>query len=513
MSELNLTPGAERTLNSLQVQVREGQSSWFHLLVLNLLEGEGRATEILRGAGVILPAPVGEQAAADPSDYSEWQRVLIRRADHFARETNTSGPAGSEHLLLAAMELDQQILDVLTPFGLTLQSVLDLVTVDEPELGVPEHAIVQIRPANQGTVEEAGLYRILDASANRAREGLRVVEDYVRFRLNDAQISGELKSIRHLLTGTLKHLGQASWAASRDTLHDVGTLGTLASERLRGSLADVLRANLKRVEEALRSLEEYSKLLDSALSLKISECRYRMYTVEKALEVALQTRHRLEHCQLYLLVTADQCRYGAEQTIRHSVEKGVDVIQLREKGMSDRDLLRYAEQVRGWIDGAETLLIMNDRPDIAAAVGADGVHLGQDDLSVQAARQVMGGIGLIGVSTHTPEQARQAVFDGADYLGVGPVFPSVTKEFTEFAGLKFVQHVAESTCVPWFAIGGIQVDNLAEVQLAGATRVAVSSAICRAPHPRGVVSELKEKLGRPPARVRAKLPDSTTDNL
>jgi len=502
-----LTAGAERVLRAV-LQEAENPRSLSLRLLEQLLQDEGNATELLRAARVVLMSGSSPLASSPPLDTPrEWQQQLIRRADHFAVLSNADGPTGSEHLLLAIMDLDPAAAQLLLPFGLTCESILKQITIPEPVFSGPSQLLVQITPAGPGAVEGVALFRILDASANRAREGLRVVEDYVRFRLDDAILSRELKTIRHLLTSTLNHLGQAGWASSRDTLHDVGTLGTLASERQRGTLTDVLRANLKRVEEALRTLEEYSKLLDSQLSLQLSECRYRMYTVEKMLEATLQRRQRLQSCQLYLLVTASECRYGPEQTIRHSLEKGVDVIQIREKGMSDRQLVNYTRQVRDWMAGSDALLIMNDRPDLAAAAGADGVHLGQDDLSVQAARQILGPSSLIGVSTHSSEQVQQAIFEGADYLGAGPVFPSQTKNFSAFPGLELIRQIANQTCIPWFAIGGIQAENLSEVLEAGACRIAVSSAICRAPHPRGVTESLKEQLlrvlpeaeGSPPA--------------
>ncbi len=153
-----------------------------------------------------------------------------------------------------------------------------------------------------------------------------------------------------------------------------------------------------------------------------------------------------------------------------------------------------ARLVREWTRAAGTLFIVNDRPDLAVLADADGVHLGQDDLPVSAARRIVGSRALIGVSTHTIEQARQAVNDGADYLGVGPVFPSKTKEFEEFAGLDFVRQVAAEIRIPWYPIGGISLENLAEVQAAGATRVAVSSAVCGADDPAAAARELAMRL-------------------
>ena len=122
---------------------------------------------------------------------------------------------------------------------------------------------------------------------------------------------------------------------------------------------------------------------------------------------------------------------------------------------------------RRWTRAAGVLFVVNDRPDIARLADADGVHLGQDDLPVAAARRVVGPDALIGVSTHTADQVRRAVLDGADYLGVGPTFPSRTKSFEQFPGLAFVTEVAELTSLPAFALGGVQADNLPEVVAAG----------------------------------------------
>jgi thiamine-phosphate pyrophosphorylase len=134
---------------------------------------------------------------------------------------------------------------------------------------------------------------------------------------------------------------------------------------------------------------------------------------------------------------------------------------------------------------------MNDRPDLAVLTDADGVHVGQEELSVRDARRIVGPGRLVGVSTHTIEQARQAVLDGADYIGVGPVFPSQTKQFGSFAGLQFVREAAGEITLPAFAIGGITTENVAEVLAAGATRIAVSAAICAAEDPGEAARELR----------------------
>ncbi len=141
------------------------------------------------------------------------------------------------------------------------------------------------------------------------------------------------------------------------------------------------------------------------------------------------------------------------------------------------------------------LCIVNDRPDLAALAGADGVHVGQQDVSVKDARLIVGPESLIGVSTHSIEQARQAVLDGANYIGTGPTFPSGTKSFAHFPGLDLLRTVAAEIRLPAFAIGGISADNLADVLGTGIRRIAVSAAITAAPDPAEATRELLAALG------------------
>jgi thiamine-phosphate pyrophosphorylase len=140
------------------------------------------------------------------------------------------------------------------------------------------------------------------------------------------------------------------------------------------------------------------------------------------------------------------------------------------------------------------LFIVNDRPDVARLAEADGVHLGQDDMPIKEARRILGPDAIIGVSTHDLDQVRQAVLDGASYIGIGPTFPSQTKDFDELAGLEFVRRASAETTLPAFAIGGINAGNIADVAAAGAKRVAVSQAICQAEEPRDVAQELRRAL-------------------
>lgn len=330
------------------------------------------------------------------------------------------------------------------------------------------------------------VWRILDAAANRAGEGLRVVEEYARFALNDGHLSRLLKECRHDLSAALAVVPEANRLAARDTLGDVGTEIGTPSEYQRDSPLDVARASFKRVQEAVRTLEEYGKLIEGAgvLSRRLEAIRYRLYTAEKSVIRTVANVDRLRDQRLYLLVTSKLCSTGLEATVKGAMDAGVRMFQLREKEMADGELLDVARRLRGWTSSAGASLIINDRADIAMLCEADGVHVGQDELTVQDARRIVGADRLVGLSTHSIEQARQAVLDGADYLGVGPTFPGRTKVFDAYPGLDLVSQIANEISLPWFAIGGINEENLGSVLKAGARRIAVSNAVCAAPQPK-----------------------------
>src|SRR5262249_52351123 len=157
---------------------------------------------------------------------------------------------------------------------------------------------------------------------------------------------------------------------------------------------------------------------------------------------------------LYVLASSNQCRTSLTGAVREALDGGAQIIQLREKHSDDRTLLALARDVRRLTKKAGALFIMNDRPDLALLAEADGVHLGQDDLSIRDARRVLGSQALIGVSTHDLDQVRRAVLEGADYIGVGPTFSSSTKSFPALAGLDFVRQATAETSLPAFVLGG-----------------------------------------------------------
>lgn len=343
--------------------------------------------------------------------------------------------------------------------------------------------------------EEVDAARIVDAAANRAREALRVLEDVVRFAHDDAFASRQLKELRHDLGAALAEVPPAHLLAARETMRDVGTAIQTEREGVRESLRDVVAANLKRLQEALRTLEEVGKLFGPPLGAKLEQLRYRGYTLERVLLLGDDARARLAAARVYFLISVDECRRSLETTIRAAAAGGVDVVQLREQDLPDRELLEHAREVRQWTREVGVLMIVNDRPDIARLAAADGVHVGQADLSVRDARRIVGADALVGVSTHTLDQVRAAILDGASYLGVGPTFASSTKDFATLAGLEFVRAAAAETSLPMFVLGGITAANVGDVVRAGGRRIAVCAAIGQADDPRAAAAELRAALG------------------
>ena len=202
----------------------------------------------------------------------------------------------------------------------------------------------------------------------------------------------------------------------------------------------------------------------------------------------MDRRARLAQARLYFI--ADATAVG--ETLRGALAGGADVFQLREKALGDAALLRAADAARELCAEAGALFIVNDRPDCAVSADADGVHVGQDDASVAAARRVVGPDRLVGLSTHAPEQIAAA--EEADYLGVGPVHATPTKLGRPAVGLDLVRHAAAHARVPWFAIGGLNADNLAPVLAAGARRVSVVRAIADAADAERAARTLKDMV-------------------
>ncbi|MFM7208165.1 MAG: thiamine phosphate synthase [Planctomycetaceae bacterium] len=353
---------------------------------------------------------------------------------------------------------------------------------------------------------DPGIWRAVDASANRAGEALRVLEDVIRFGLDDGHLTRLAKELRHDLAAVLAGHGLWRRTAARDVDGDVGT-GVEAESRLaRGGLADLVAANAARAEQALRSLQECAAVVAAGAVAGFESVRYRTYVLERAALAAVRAGDRLAGVTLCVLVDGGRDGASFGWLVESLFAAGVRMVQVRDKSLRLPLLakrVRLAVEIAGRCAGLRPIVVVNDRIDVAAACAADGGHVGADDLPVPLARRVIGPDRLVGRTAHDVAEARAAVIDGADYLGIGPCFPSVTKSFAEHAPPEFLRTVCGETSLPTFAIGGITVERLEAVAALGVRRVAVASAVTRAADPpraaRELIEALRQLTGETPA--------------
>ncbi len=489
------------------------------------------------------PIPKSHSAIDDPIHFT----CVLDRATELTRRGFGDGGVSSANLLLAILETDESIRERFAKTGATLERIVAELYPDQtqaqPPLPIDEGLSFALNSENvvvdpaRLAVNDAPVLRVLDANLNRAREGLRVLEDFARFLANDGNASSQLKALRHELVASEillrrpakigEDYSTSETVSQRNTIGDVGTSITTSSEQTRSSLQDVVIANSRRVQESLRSLEEFGKLVSVEFSSTMKQLRYRTYTAEKTLHQMLTAnscfrdetsfvdgqslaaesriststtrttfKSRLQAATVYVLITESMCRLPWKQVVEDVLAGGADVLQLREKNLTDRDLLRRAVWIADACRERNAIFIVNDRADIAVASGAHGVHVGQDELTVSEARRILKPEQVVGVSTHSLSQARTAVLDAADYIGVGPTFPSQTKSFEEFPGLTLVRAVASEIKIPWFPIGGITLESVSDLIAAGTSRVAVTSAVVNSDQPGSIVREFRKQLSR-----------------
>lgn len=359
--------------------------------------------------------------------------------------------------------------------------------------------------------------RIIDANLNRAREGLRVMEDVARFHLDDAVLCEGLKRVRHELAAAVGEadLGEMSLMGSRDTAGDVGTGVKVEGEMTRATLREAAVAAGKRVGEALRSVEEGVKVRGGP-ARAFERLRYRVYDLEKALIMAMGAARACPQWRVCVLITESLCRRPWWEVVKLARAGGADCFQLREKGLSDAELLKRAKWLvelatessgpDAWalahraedVSVPPAHVIINDRPDIAILSGAHGVHLGQGDMAVADARRISGERLWVGVSTHDMGEATAALRAGADYAGVGAMFETGTKPRAA-SGARYLREYLESAAgraLPHLAIGGITPANVGELVKVGCRGVAVSSVVCGSEQPGAVCRELRGALER-----------------
>jgi thiamine-phosphate pyrophosphorylase len=338
--------------------------------------------------------------------------------------------------------------------------------------------------------------RIIDANLNRIGEGLRFLEELARLRLDDAALTQQLKDMRHDVAMVGLPLKQ-SLLGARDVGGDVGVDMEVAGEAKGRGIAEAIVANARRAQESLRVMEELAKAPELNLDTeRYKKARFDLYTIEKTVFARVLRRDRAGRISgLYVIVdTALLKGRSCEDVAGEAVRGGAKVIQLRDKGLGKKELLPLAQGLRDLCAEHDVLFMVNDYLDVALAVGADGLHVGQDDLPVRVARRLLPQDKLLGCSARTVERAKAAQADGADYVAVGAMYQTATKDGAEVVGPERLRQVVAAVDVPVVAIGGINKDNVGRVMEAGAAAVAVISAVLGAEDVAGATRQIVKAI-------------------
>jgi len=324
------------------------------------------------------------------------------------------------------------------------------------------------------------MLRLMDANLDRLSEGLRVLEDVSRFILGDARTTETLKRLRHELTATDPEF-KSKLLIARDSKYDIGRESSVKGIE-RKHISDLVTANAKRAQEALRVLEEFTKLPDVPPQMaerNFEQARFTLYEIEKELTLMLSRQDKRDRINgLHVIIDAEKLTgWSVTEATQQVVNGGASVVQFRNKHANKRDLIAAASEMKDICAQADVLFIINDHIDVALAIDADGVHLGQNDIPVSLAREMLPPNRIIGCSTRTVEKAIQAQEEGADYLGVGAIYPSPTKSDAEVIGPEKLREIRNATALPVVAIGGINESNVREAIEHGAGCLAVISAV------------------------------------
>ena len=322
--------------------------------------------------------------------------------------------------------------------------------------------------------------QIIDANLDRAREGLRVLEDWARFGLGRDDFVRRIKNFRQILGK--HHLN--IYKESRNYIKD-DCKGLNHPEQLkRNCIEDILSSNAARAQEALRVIEEFSRNNHKDLSFQASQMRYEIYKLEIELLESSSNKDLLEIIlknNLYFITIENPQLISI---IEKTLEGGVKIVQHRFKNGNDKNNLQLAKEIKTLCHKFGALFIVNDRVDIAFASDADGVHLGQKDLNVKEARKILGFSKIIGVSATNDNEIKNAIKNGCDYLGIGPLFETPTKADKLPLGLKIIKDLTKDLSIPWFAIGGIKHANISLLKENGITKIALISDIINSENPK-----------------------------
>jgi thiamine-phosphate pyrophosphorylase len=346
--------------------------------------------------------------------------------------------------------------------------------------------------------------RIIDANANRLMEGLRVAEEVARFVLDDRKLTEKIKSLRGRVRKALYLLVRGDdILSSRDSAKDVGKHSYPDTEAQRAGIRQIITSNIKRAEEAARVLEEFGKLSSKEAGKTFKAIRFELYTIEKQLiagacERPFACTQRLDF-DLYVVTDPDVLgKRSPLEAVKQAIKGGAKIIQLRDKKAPIGQYFRWAARIAPVCKKAGVTFIVNDYIDVCMAVDADGIHLGQDDVPVSVARKLLGSGKLIGLSTHSFDQAMKGTRSGADYISIGPIFSTASKPNTKPLGLDLLKKIAKAAGrsthpIPFVAIGGINAANIKDV-VKSSPRVAVIRAAIDCKDISGSVKKLRNAM-------------------
>ncbi len=320
-------------------------------------------------------------------------------------------------------------------------------------------------------------FSLIDANLGRAKEGMRVVEDTVRFVLRHEALYVKIRPLRHLLAQLEHLLGGATRLTGRGFGQDLGQTSLENNMASRRNFFGLMKANFSRLEEALRVLEEYSKIYLPLHYFHFQKLRYDVYHLE--FEILSFT----PHYWLNLYFEAETV-YPLSDNVEELVwliDHGAKVVQLRNKNGDKNEIYNQAKFLCEYIDKKDktafgytpVLLIVDDCVEVAAKLSVAGVHIGQTDMSLLQARKILGSSKIIGKSNNNLEQMKTSVSEGADYVSIGPIFPTPAKPDRTPVGLEALNKIKKEIFIPWVAIGGIDKKNAPELYNAGANNIAV----------------------------------------
>jgi len=333
---------------------------------------------------------------------------------------------------------------------------------------------------NLSNAEDFRIYQIIDANLDRAREGLRVLEDWARFGIGESDFVAKIKNHRQILGKN--HL--EVYKQSRNNIKDQ-CKGLNHKEQInRKTPEQIISSNAGRVQEALRVIEEFSRQHNNELSKIASKIRYEIYTLEIELLSLSKFKKSLEILKENDLYVITNHKENLLEIIEEILIAGVKIIQHRFKIGTDKDHLKEAIQIKNLCKRYNSLFIINDRVDIALASNADGIHLGQDDLDLKTARKLLGYSKIIGISANNEIDISNALKEGCDYIGIGPVFETRTKENKKPIGIEKIRTLTKDLNIPWFAIGGVTKNNISYLKSKGLKKIALVSQLMNSEDPK-----------------------------